>query len=187
MPSTTKRGDPQLSRPFNVKTMIYMILQFFEKWGLAAGCEDCGRSTVEGLERRGWRDNRGEEVPFRDCTGKDGVEEDRVLCLFLVQSLCSSSPWQNGRNGAREEVPFRGCTGYSPVFYRNGRGHGAGSVPGAVFVVLWSEIAVGRRFNSEKVRGKKEWKRTWCWVCSWCSLCAPLGLLGLCLRGLCCL
>ena len=41
------------------------------------------------------RNSRGEEVPFRDCTGKDGVEEDMVLCLFLMQSLCTSGPRVN--------------------------------------------------------------------------------------------
>ena len=36
--------------------------------------------------------NRGrEEVPVRDCTG-EGVAEDVVLCLFLVQCLCASGP-----------------------------------------------------------------------------------------------
>ena len=35
--------------------------------------------------------SHGEEVSFRDCMG-EGVEEDMVLCLFLVHSLCSSSP-----------------------------------------------------------------------------------------------
>ena len=38
------------------------------------------------------------------------------------------------------------------------------------------ETAVGRRFRSATVRGRKGWKRTWCCVCSWCSRCAPLVL-----------
>ena len=50
------------------------------------------KSTPEGHEWRGWRNRRGEEVPFRDCMGGKGVEEDIVLGLFLVQSLCFSRP-----------------------------------------------------------------------------------------------
>ena len=38
------------------------------------------------------RNSGRDEVPVRDWTGK-GVAEDMVLCLFLVQSLCSSGPW----------------------------------------------------------------------------------------------
>ena len=48
-----------------------------------------------------------EEVPFRDCRGKEGVEQDMVSGLFLVKSLCSSGLRVNGRNSIREEVPFR--------------------------------------------------------------------------------
>ena len=147
-----------------------------EVWGLAGGCEDCGlvdsgRTGEKGLKRQPWgggssqrqykgRSGRGhsvvsvpgvvfallsslgqsgrnrgrEEVPFKDYTGEEGVEEDIVLCLFLVQSLCSSGPW-----------------------------------------VRVAEIGVGRRFQSETVLGK-EWQRTWCCACSWCSVCAPLVL-----------
>ena len=59
-------------------------LIFIVRLGLAA--------TLQGLEWRGWRNSRGEEVPFRDGMGEEGVEEDMVLGLFLVQSLCSSGP-----------------------------------------------------------------------------------------------
>ena len=38
------------------------------------------------------------------------------------------------------------------------------------------EIAVERRFHSETVRGKKEWKKTRCCACSWCSFGDPLVL-----------
>ena len=69
--------------------MIFLI--FTERWSLAEGGEDCGLvDSVKIQERRRWRDSRGEEVPLRDCAGEEGVEEDTVLCLFLVQSSCSS-------------------------------------------------------------------------------------------------
>ena len=43
-----------------------------------------------------------EDAPFRDCMGEEGVEEDMVLCLFLVQSLCSSGrEWSKGQSGGR--------------------------------------------------------------------------------------
>ena len=35
------------------------------------------------------RNSGREEVPVKDWMGK-GMAEDMVLCLFLVQSLCSS-------------------------------------------------------------------------------------------------
>ena len=31
-------------------------------------------------------------VPLRHCTGEERVKEGRVLDLFLMQALCSSSP-----------------------------------------------------------------------------------------------
>ena len=37
------------------------------------------------------------------------------------------------------------------------------------------EIGIGRRFHSETVQGKKEWKKTWCCAWSLCSFCAPPG------------
>ena len=64
-----------------------MILMFMERWGPAAGCGDCGlvdsgRTRVKGLKKQ-----RREEVPLGDCAGKEGMKEDRLLGLFLVQSL----------------------------------------------------------------------------------------------------
>ena len=48
-------------------------------------------SALGGLKGRGLRNRCREEVPFSDCMG-EGVKEDTVLCLFLVQSVCSSGP-----------------------------------------------------------------------------------------------
>ena len=31
-------------------------------------------------------------VPLRHCTGEERVKEGRVMGLFLMQALCSSSP-----------------------------------------------------------------------------------------------
>ena len=50
------------------------------------------KDSREGAER----DRHWEEVPFRDCTGEERVEEDMVLCLVLVQFLCSS--WSYGHS-----------------------------------------------------------------------------------------
>ena len=75
--------------------MIYMnFFIFIERWGLARGCDDCGlinsgRTGEKGLKRQPW--GGGSIQTIRDCMG-EGVEEDMVLCLFLVQSLCSSGP-----------------------------------------------------------------------------------------------
>ena len=55
---------------------------------------------LEGLEWRGWRNRGREEVPFEDCAGKERMKEDRVLGLFLVQSLWSTGP----RIGVFEEI-----------------------------------------------------------------------------------
>ena len=49
---------------------------------------------MEGLKRHGAAETAvGRRFhSFTNCPGDEGVEEDRVLCLFLVQALCSSGP-----------------------------------------------------------------------------------------------
>ena len=120
-----------------------------------------------------------------------------MLVLFLVQYLCSSGPqkeWKRtlflcstgavsvllwcslsaplvlrrsgrGHGPQKEQKRTRSSEGVEEdtVLRKSGRGYGVGSVPGAVSVLLWFS---------------KEWKRTRCWFCSWCSLCAPLVLKG---------
>ena len=112
------------------------------------------------------------------------MEEDMVLDLLLVHSLCSSGATVSGRNSGREEyVTFRDSVGERVE---------EDVVLGLLLVqslccsgpwVRVAETAVGRSaFHSETVL-EKDWKRTWCWVCCWCSLCVPLVLGSKCWKN----
>ena len=83
---------------------------FTERWGLAGGCDNCG---LVGLKRRARRDSRAEEVPFRD--GDDVGLNVRGCRADMLGTIIQ------GLYGGRG----------------SGRGHGVGSVPGAVFAHLW--------------------------------------------------
>ena len=54
------------------------------------------------LGQSGRNSSREECVPFRESVGVR-VEEDMVLGLLLVQSLCSPGATVSGRNSSREE------------------------------------------------------------------------------------
>ena len=88
----------------------------------------------------------GPQKEWKRTLSSEGVEEDMVLVLFLVQSLCSSGS------------------------QRSGRGQGVGSVPGSVSVLLWyskgvedDTVLVLFLVQSLCSPGpQKEWKRTRC-------------------------
>ena len=56
---------------------------------------------MKGLQKWPWG---GLRFRFRDCTGEEGVEEDVVLGLFLLQSLCSSAGPRPGQSGGTEKL-----------------------------------------------------------------------------------
>ena len=60
---------------------------FMERWGLAAGCGDSGLVDSGKTQVKGLKNIGREEVPFRDCIQEERMKEDRVLGLFLIQSL----------------------------------------------------------------------------------------------------
>ena len=105
----------------------------------------------EGVEedivlRRSGR-GHGHHKEWKRTRSSEGVEEDTVLVLFLVQSLCSSGPQKEWKGtlsleGVEEDTVL-------------------------VLFLVQSLCSSGHQ---------KEWKRTRCWFCSWCSLCAPLVL-----------
>ena len=80
---------------------------FMERWGPAAGCGDCGLvdSGSEGAEK-----NRGrEEVPYRYCTGEEGMKEDSVLGLFWYSGcfhLVLGSEWRKKLSGLMSTRPL---------------------------------------------------------------------------------
>ena len=82
-----------------------MVLILIERWGMAAGREDrpCrSRSTLEGLGEGTAEMAVGRRFRFRDCAGEEGLEEDMVLGLYLVLSLCSSAAGPRpGQSGGR--------------------------------------------------------------------------------------
>ena len=53
-------------------------------------------STLEGVERRGRRGSRGEEVPSRGCTGKEMVQSLRLGrdCRMILVVSVAHSPWE---------------------------------------------------------------------------------------------
>ena len=99
-----------------------------------------------------------EEVPFRDCAleGRRIGTGHGVGSLPGVLSLCSSGPRSRLEEGVEEDMVLglflvRYLCALLVLEGRSGRGHGVGSLTGAIFVLPWSWGLCGRNSGREEV------------------------------------